>query len=44
LLLDVLLDIKSFVESIETMRSPDMMGAELMRGLIAAPEPSPPPA
>ncbi len=39
LLLDALLDIKAFIESIETMRSPDMMGAELMRGLFATTEP-----
>lgn len=38
LMLEVLLDLKDFVQSIEGMKSPEMMGADLMIGMFAVPE------
>jgi hypothetical protein len=34
LMLEVLLDLKEFVQSIESMKSPDMMGADLLMGMF----------
>jgi Kef-type K+ transport system membrane component KefB len=34
LMIEVLLDLKEFVQSIESMKSPDMMGAELLMGMF----------
>lgn len=39
LMLEVLLDLKEFVQSIESMKSPDMMGAELLMGMFGAAPP-----
>lgn len=38
LMLEVLLDLKEFVQSIESMKSPDMMGADLLMGMFGTPE------
>jgi hypothetical protein len=37
-MLEVMLDVKEFVQSIESMKSPDMMGAELMIGMFSSQE------
>lgn len=34
LMLEVLLELKEFIQSIETMKSPDMMGADLLMGMF----------
>ncbi|WP_020611771.1 cation:proton antiporter [Sediminispirochaeta bajacaliforniensis] len=37
LMLEVLLDLKEFVQSIESMKSPDMMGTDLLLGIFGEP-------
>jgi Kef-type K+ transport system membrane component KefB len=40
LMLEVLLDLKEFVQSLESMKSPDMMGADLLMGMFGASSPA----
>lgn len=39
LLIEVLLELKEFVQSVEVMKNPDMMGAELLKGVLGKPAP-----